>query len=181
MLPCRVYKDGDGLSSKAVPEQNNFLQHRVVAPVLQLLRMGATPERLAWSIAVGAAVGINPLLGSTTVLTLALASLFRLNLVASQLGNHLLYPLELLLFPVFIQLGILLFRTPRFPLGKEAVVKAVSLHPWQTTKLLWNWEWHALVVWAAFAVILTPLLQRLLLPVLERMLRRLQNEPIVEK
>lgn len=143
--------------------------------------MGATPDRLAWSIAVGAAIGINPLLGSTTLLALAVASLFRLNLVASQLGNHLVYPLELLLFPVFIKLGILIFHAPGFPLGKEAVVRSVSLHPWETTKLLWRWEWHALVVWAVFAAIGTPLLQRLLRPVLERMLRRLQSAPVVEK
>jgi len=149
--------------------------------VLQLLRTGATPERLAWSIAVGAAIGMNPLLGSTTVAALAVASVFRLNLVASQLGNHVVYPLELLLFPVFIKLGILLFHTPHFPLGKDAVVKAVSLHPWETTKLLWTWEWHALVVWAVFAAVLTPLLQRLLRPVLQKMLKRLMDEPVVEK
>lgn len=164
-----------------MPAANNFFQRRVIAPVLQLLRMGATPERLAWSIAVGAAIGINPLLGSTTVLTLAVSSLFRLNLVASQIGNHVLYPVELLLFPVFIQLGILVFHAPRFPLNKEAVVRAVSLHPWETTKLLWSWEWHALIVWGVCAVIATPLLQRALRPGLERMLRRLQNEPIAEK
>ena len=115
------------------------------------------------------------------MLALAVASAFRLNLVASQLGNHVVYPLELLLFPVFVKLGILLFHTPHFPLGKEAVVGAVGRHPWETTKLLWTWEWHALVVWAVCAAICTPVLQRLLRPVLERMLDRLQHAPPVEK
>jgi hypothetical protein len=76
-----------------------FVQRRVVKPLLDLLRMGATPERLAWSIAAGVLIGINPVLGSTTVLAIAVASVFRLNYVASQVGNHLVYPLELLLFP----------------------------------------------------------------------------------
>jgi len=162
-------------------EQSGFVRRRVVEPLLQLLRIGATPHQLAWSIAIGAVIGINPLLGSTTVLALAVASVFRLNVVASQLGNHLLYPLELLLFPVFIRLGIVLFRTPGMPLEHKALVHAVKFHPWDTTRLLWRWEWHALVVWAVVAVVVAPVLQRILRPGLEHMLTRLHNEPVVEK
>jgi uncharacterized protein (DUF2062 family) len=162
-------------------DETNFIRRRVVGPVVQLLRIGASPERLAWSIAVGVVIGMNPLLGSTTVMALVVASVFRLNVVASQLGNHLVYPLELLLFPVFIRAGILLFRTERMPLEPRAMFQAVKLHPWQTTRLLWSWEWHALVVWAMVAVVVAPLLKMLLKPVLVRMLDRLHHEPVVEK
>jgi uncharacterized protein (DUF2062 family) len=169
------------LCSKAVAELTNFFRRRVVGPVLQLLRYGGTPERLAWSIAVGVVVGVNPLLGSTTALALVVASGFRLNVVASQFGNHLVYPLELLLFPVFIRLGSLLFRTKGLPLELRAIRGAVKAHPWDTTKLLWSWEWHALVVWAAIAVVATPVLKFALKPVLEKMLDKLHHEPVVEK
>lgn len=162
-------------------QQTNFFRRRVVEPLLQLLRIGATPHQLAWSIAIGAVIGINPLLGSTTLLALALTPVFRLNIVASQLGNHIMYPLELLLFPVFVRLGIRLFHTPALPLDRPALLHAVKFHPWDTTRLLWLWEWHALIVWAAVAVVLAPLLQRLLRPALEHMLQRLHNEPIIEK
>jgi uncharacterized protein (DUF2062 family) len=143
--------------------------------------MGATPRRLAWSIAIGVVIGINPLLGSTTVLALAVASAFRLNVVASQLGNHLVYPLELLLFPVFLRVGIAVFHSPGLPLEREALFTAVKRHPWDTTRLLWRWEWHALVVWLVLAAIVAPLLQWVLRPVLERMLAKLHNEPVMEK
>jgi len=152
-----------------------------VGPVLQLLRYGATPERLAWSIAVGVVIGVNPLLGSTTALALVVASALRLNVVASQFGNHLMYPVELLLFPVFIRLGSLLFRTKGLPLDLRAIVSAIKLHPWDTTRLLWTWEWHALIVWAMFAAVATPVLKMALKPVLEKMLDRLHHEPVVEK
>jgi uncharacterized protein (DUF2062 family) len=161
--------------------RTNFLQRNVTRPVLQLLRIGATPERLAWSIAVGIVVGVNPLLGSTTVIALTLAPLLGLNLVASQLGNHLVYPLELLLFPVFIRMGCRVFGTAGLPLELHALLRAVKRHPWDTTRLLWSWEWHALVVWAAFAVVVTPVLQWVLCPVLRRMLDKLHHEPVVEK
>jgi len=162
-------------------EQSSFFRRRVVEPVLQLLRIGATPHQLAWSIAIGAVIGINPLLGSTTLLALAVASVFRLNLVASQLGNHVMYPLELLLFPVFLRLGIAVFHSHKLPLERGALLHAVKFHPWDTTRLLWSWEWHALVVWLVFAVVAAPLLQRVLRRVLERMLVRLHREPVIEK
>ncbi len=162
-------------------EQAGFLRRRVAGPVWQLLRIGATPERLAWSITLGLVIGVNPLLGSTTMLTLAAASGLRLNQVASQLANHLAYPLELLLFPVFVRVGIALFRTERLPWEFHALVRAVKLHPWDTTLLLWRWEWHALVVWAGTAIVVAPLLQWLLRAVLKKMLAELHDEPVIEK
>ena len=161
-------------------EQPGFFRRRVIEPVMQLMRIGATPHRLAWSIAIGAVIGVNPLLGSTTLVALAVAPPLRLNVIAAQLGNHLMYPVEILLFPVFLRLGITFFHTPRLPLAHGALVQAVRFHPWNTTRLLWTWEWHALVVWAVCATVAAPLLQRALRIVLERMFVRLHHEPVME-
>jgi uncharacterized protein (DUF2062 family) len=147
-------------------------QQWIVNPVMGLLRRGADPERLAWSLALGVVVGVNPLLGSTTVLVLALAAAFRLNLVASQVGNHAVYPLELLMFPVFIKVGSLVFGTVKLPLEGSALWHAAKYHPWRTTRMLWTWEWHALVVWAVLAVGAVPVLAMGIRPVLEKMARR---------
>jgi len=152
-----------------------------VKPLIDLLRIGATPERLAWSLAAGVLIGINPLLGSTTVLALAAASVFRLNYIASQLGNHLVYPLQLLLFTVWVMLGSRLFGTPGLKMGRHELMLEVKHHPWQTTKSLWKWEWHALVVWAFAAAILMPLLAMALRPMLEKMSVALHHEPVIEK
>ena len=67
------------------PPRHNWIYRRVALPILALLRLGASPERLAWSLAIGLVVGINPILGSTTFLCLLLAFLLRLNIAASQL------------------------------------------------------------------------------------------------
>jgi uncharacterized protein (DUF2062 family) len=137
-----------------------------------LLRRGADPDKLAWSLALGVVVGVNPLLGSTTLVVLALAAALRLNIVASQVGNHAVYPLEWLLFPVFIKVGSVIFRTPSLPLSGHALWDAVKYHPWHTTRLLWRWEWHALVVWAVFAAIAMPLVAMASEPVLRKMATR---------
>jgi uncharacterized protein (DUF2062 family) len=140
--------------------------------------MGASPEKLAWSLAVGVVVGVNPLLGSTTLLALGLAGIFRLNVVASQVGNHAMYPVEIALFPVFIKLGSMLFVTEKLPLAGKELWEAVRRHPWNTTKVLWRWEWHALVVWVVFAAVALPAIGLGLQPLLAKMQRRMQRRQL---
>ncbi len=144
-----------------------------------LLKHGADPDRLAWSLALGVVIGINPLLGSTTLAVLALAAIFRLNLVASQVGNHAMYPMQLLLFPVFIKLGSMVFGTQKLPLHGKELFEAVKRHPWDTTRLLWNWEWHALIVWVMVAAVALPAIAMGIKPVLEKMARRMKKKEVV--
>ncbi|MBS1820618.1 MAG: DUF2062 domain-containing protein [Acidobacteria bacterium] len=154
---------------------HNWLYRRIALPILALLRMGATPQRLAWSIAVGVVIGINPLLGSTTVLCLAVAAIFRLNIAASQVGNHIVYPLELLLFVPFLQLGSMVFHTAGLPLAPSAILEAARRHPIDLVREIWRWEWHALVVWAAIAVVVAPVIAVALTPLLRRLLTRVER------
>jgi uncharacterized protein (DUF2062 family) len=134
-----------------------FFRCKVLRPLLRLLRGGITPRRMAWSLAVGMAIGINPTVGITTLLVIVLAWIFGLNQVASQIGMHIVAPLHLLLFLPFIQLGVHLFHTRRLPLSRYQL-EHLSHHPLEMVRSLWQWEWHALIVWAIAAAVLTPLL-----------------------
>ena len=111
------------------PVHHNWLYRRVALPVFALLRMGASPEKLAWSIAAGLLIGINPVLGSTTILCLALAFVFRLNVAASQLGNHIVYPLQLILVIPFIRIASRIFHTAPMPLSANELLHAAREHP----------------------------------------------------
>jgi uncharacterized protein (DUF2062 family) len=154
---------------------HGWLYRRLILPILALLRMGATPEKLAWSIAIGAMIGINPMLGSTTLLCLAIAFVFRLNIAASQLANHILYPFELLLVIPFIRLGSRIFHTDPMPLSPSALLHAARVEPIALTRRLWLWEWHAWITWAALAIVVTPLLALALTPLLRRLLIRVHG------
>jgi uncharacterized protein (DUF2062 family) len=149
--------------------KHSWIWRKVVFPLLALMRQGASPRKLAWSLAVGAAVGINPLLGSTTIASLLVTYLLRLNLVAVQLANHIVYPLELLLVIPFIRIGEHLFHGDKMPISPEMLLHMARTAPWETTKLLWRWEWHALVVWACVCVVLVPLLALVLTPPLRHL------------
>jgi uncharacterized protein (DUF2062 family) len=166
-------------SSAAV--HHNWIYRRGVLPILALLRMGATPRSLAWSIAVGLLIGLNPVVGTTTIMCLAAAGCFRLNVVASQIANHAMFPLELVLVVPFLRLGSRVFRTAAMPLSPSLFLQAVRTAPIALTRELWLWEWHAFVVWSAIAVVATPLIAFALTPLLRRMLTRVQTHqyPIV--
>ena len=156
-----------------MPRQNrqkpSLLQRRVLKPLLEVLSVGCSPQRLAWSVAVGLALGLNPLIGSATVVSLLAAAVFRLNLVASQIATHIVYPIEVAMFFLFIRLGDRIFHTGHLPLHRDALLSAFRHHPLDTAKLLWTWEWHALTVWGVAAALFTPLLAALLVPVFQRM------------
>jgi uncharacterized protein (DUF2062 family) len=137
--------------------------------------MGASPERLAWSIAVGLLIGINPILGSTTILCLAAAFVLRLNVAASQLGNHIVYPLELILVIPFIHLASSLFHTAPMPLSANELLRLAREHPLALSRQLWLWEWHAFLLWAILAAILIPAIALALVPLLRRLLKRVDR------
>jgi uncharacterized protein (DUF2062 family) len=157
------------------PVHHNWIYRRVALPIFALLRMGATPQKLAWSIATGLLIGINPILGSTTILCLAIAFVFRLNVAASQIGNHIVYPLEILLIVPFIHLGSRLFHTAPMPLSPKALLDAARISPIALTRQLWLWEWHAFVVWIAISLIAIPVIAVALTPLLRRLLVRVER------
>lgn len=166
---------------KSAPTRHTWIYRRGVLPILALLRMGATPESLAWSIAAGLLVGINPVIGTTTILCVAVSFPFRLNPVASQIANHAMFPLELALVVPFIGLGSRVFHTAAMPLEPRAFLAAARTSPLALTRQLWMWEWHAFVVWAAIAVVAVPPIALALTPMLRRLLARVQRHeyPIV--
>lgn len=141
-----------------VPEAlREFFRCKILRPLLRQLRGGVTPKRLAWSLALGIVIGINPTVGATTLLILLIAWVFGLSHVASQIGAQAASPLHLLLFLPFIELGVHLFHTRRLPLNRHQLER-LSHHPIRLVQEIWQWEWHALVVWALVAAALLPLL-----------------------
>ena len=136
----------------------NVLRCRILRPLLRLLKRGVSPKRLAWSLAVALVVGVNPFLGMTTVSMLLLAWLFGLNHVATQIGIHVVAPLQWLLFLPFIHAGIVVFRAHRLPMSKADILHLSHRHPLQLIHLLWQWEWHGLVIWAVFAALVAPVI-----------------------
>ena len=157
------------------PVHHNWIYRRVVLPILALLRMGATPRRLAWSIAIGIVVGLNPVLGSTTVLCFAVSFAFRLNIVAAQIANHAMFPFELALLLPFLRFGSVVFRTSAMPLSAAVLFRYARTSPLALVRLIWIWEWHALLLWALLAAVSAPVIALALTPLLSRIQGRIRR------
>jgi uncharacterized protein (DUF2062 family) len=148
--------------------KEGFLRRRIARPILELLRQGVTPEKMALSIALGVALGVFPVLGATTALCALVAFIWRLNLPAIQIVNYFVYPLQIALLIPFFRLGEILFASPHLPLSVSQIHAMVHASFWGATRVLWTTIWHAAVVWCLSApavvglayVILTPLLRR---------------------
>jgi len=148
---------------------SGVIRRKLVEPFLELLRQGITPEKVALTIALGLALGVTPVIGSTTLLCTAAALALRLNLPAIQLVNGMAYPLQLILIVPFLRAGAWLFGDTRLPaLTLARLFAMLQGNWWQAIVTLWSATMHALVAWLAVSALIASLLYALLVPVLKR-------------
>lgn len=149
-----------------------FFQRRVLRPIIDLLKQGVTPEKIALSIGLGVALGVIPALGWTTALCAIAALVLRLNLPAIQMVNYFMYPAQIALLLPFFRLGEKLFRAPHLPISVTQIYGLIHASVWGAIKLLWTTTWHAIVVWALISPLIVGLLYWILTPLLRRVIRR---------
>ncbi len=149
----------------------DFLQKRLIRPIVQLLIQGITPEKIALSMAFGFMLGIFPVLGTTSLLCLAAALLFRLNLPAIQLVNLVVNPLWFLLLIPFIRLGERLFGAPPLAMTATQILALSHAGLLHSISVLWLTALRAAAAWLlvgpvgiiALYVTLVPIIRRLAL------------------
>jgi len=127
--------------------RHTFIGRRIVLPLLELLRQGVTPEKVAAAIAIGAILGVFPVLGSTTILCATAAAVFRLNLPLIQIVNTVVYPLQLILLIPMLQLGQRLFGQPPLPITLPRVFDMIRASVWNTIATLGAATGRAVIVW----------------------------------
>lgn len=155
----------------------NFLQSRVIKPLVKLLVEGVTPEKLALSLALSAALAVIPAFGWSVWLCGLAGLALGLNLPAMQAVNYFLYPAQVALLLPFFRLGEKLFRAPHLPLSVSQIISMAHSNFWSAIKLLWNTTWHAVVVWALVAPFAVGLIYVGLLPIFRRVAKRRPAAP----
>ncbi len=152
--------------------KEGFFYRRLGRPVLDLLRQGVTPEKIALSLTLGVALGVFPVLGSTTALCALAALVLRLNLPAIQIVNYFVYPLQIALLIPFFRLGERLFRAPHLPLSVSQIYAMIHANMWSAIRSLWTTTWHAIIVWCIAAPVFAAIAYGVLAPALRRVLRK---------
>jgi len=141
---------------------------RVWRLILDLLKAGLTPEKLALTIVLGSVIGVLPVLGSTTILCGIVAVGLGLNLPVIQAVNYLVYPLQILMIIPFIRAGEWIFGSPPLRMTAKEIVTFVSTEPLAAISALWTVTLEALVAWLLFALAVSALAYPALLPILRR-------------
>ena len=133
--------------------------------VVVWLRQGMSPRRLAFTIAVGFAVGCIPVVGIPTVLCAALAMALRLNLPAIQAANYAAMPLQLMLIVPFVRLGGWLFGRPRVANSTSvlhlSMLGAGEKLGWMAGQALFAWLLIALPAIVLITLVLNLMLRRI--------------------
>jgi uncharacterized protein (DUF2062 family) len=146
-----------------------FLQQRLVRPIVRLLTQGITPEKIALSLAFGIMLGIFPVLGTTSLLCLIAALLFRLNLPAVQLVNILVNPLWFVLLIPFIRLGERLFGVPPLAMTSSQILALAHAGFVHSVRVLWLASLRAAAAWLLVGPLGIIALYLTLVPVIRRM------------
>jgi uncharacterized protein (DUF2062 family) len=114
------------------------------------LRQGISPRRLAFTFALGFAIGCIPVVGIPTLLCAALALALRLNLPAIQAANYAVMPLQLLLIIPFVRFGGWLTSSrPHQAIQASALLHVPS--PQLAIQIGWL-AGQALLAWAIIAI-----------------------------
>lgn len=151
--------------------KEGFFRRRIARPIVDLLRQGVTPEKMALSLALGVALGVFPVLGTTTALCALVAFIWRLNLPAIQIVNYFVYPLQIVLLIPFFRAGERLFGAPHSRFSVTQILAMVHASFWGATRFLWTTVWHAAVAWCLLAPLFVGLAYAILVPLLRRALR----------
>jgi uncharacterized protein (DUF2062 family) len=155
----------------------NWLNRRLLEPLLALLRQGISPRRLALCVAIAIVVGNIPILGVSTILCTFIALIFRLNFPAIQLVQAAMAPTQLLLIIPFVRLGEWILRVPPQVVSIKAALALMSQGLWQAIVVLRDAIFHAGLAWALLAPFAIYLFHRLLTPVFERLAAQIRRPP----
>ncbi|HTB22160.1 MAG TPA: DUF2062 domain-containing protein [bacterium] len=126
--------------------------------MLAQLTRGLSPRRAALALALGAWLGLVPILGATIGLCLLAGALLRLNHAVLQAANLLVYPLQLILLIPFLNLGAWAFGSGPLNLDLSGLPGRMRSAPWAVLR---EYGWIGLrgcAVWAGLGLLAVPAL-----------------------
>ena len=153
------------------PKKSRF-KRWVVQPIAKQLKQGTSPEKLSWSISLGTTLGIFPIMGSTSVVCLAVAHLFKLNQPVVHLFKTLTYPIHLAMILVYIRLGQKLNGLPETPFSITEMMSQFKDSPAQFARDFGMATLYGIEAWAISAIILIPTIYLVSLPLLKTLTSR---------
>ena len=147
-----------------------FLKVKTV--ILDQLKTGSTPDKIAEAVVAGILIGIFPVLGTTTLLAGLCGYLFKYNQIVIQSVNYLVYPLQIIMIPIYMKIVSLFFDVGNVPLRPDLVVAKFKESPKEFFQLYGLVGLYSILLWAIGAVVLFFILK----PIIKSVINRLQSK-----
>ncbi|MFN0076774.1 MAG: DUF2062 domain-containing protein [Prosthecobacter sp.] len=147
----------------------------VVNPVIAQLTQGIAPGKIAQAIAFGVTIGVFPLLGTPTLLSLAIGIPMKLNQPVLQVFRELSYPLQLATVLLFMRGGESLFGAEHVPLSIPMLMERFFANPGQFLADFGMIGLYAVVVWLLIAPLLLGTIYFISRPIIEHLSQRLNR------
>ena len=126
----------------------------VAKPVLAQLTQGTSPSKIAQAIAFGVTTGVFPLLGTTTLVSLAIGIPLKLNQPVLQIFRELVYPVHLATLLVFMRAGETLFGAEHVPLSIPMLTERFFADPGRFMAEFGMIGLYGIAVWLLIAPLL---------------------------
>jgi uncharacterized protein (DUF2062 family) len=157
--------------AELAPPPKRGLWARARGIVVEQLRRGITPHQLALTIAVASALGLFPMLGTTTLLCIAIGSWLKLNHPLMQLVNYLMSGVQLLLLVPLWKAGEWI-GAPHLSLSLADLKTRFDAAPWQSLRDFGGTLLGGVGVWAICAPLWIALLYAIMRPLLTHLAER---------
>ena len=144
----------------------------MIDPIAAQLTQGITPEKIALTLAVGSALALFPILGTTTLLCLLAGVLLRLNQPIIQIVNALCTPIHLPVIYLLVRLGNKVFNEQSEHLGIRMMNHMLWENPSEFLERFGMTALHAIAAWGMIMPFWLLIVYVLSLPVLREALRR---------
>ncbi|MGB3466326.1 MAG: DUF2062 domain-containing protein [Cyclobacteriaceae bacterium] len=150
----------------------SYLNRKLILPLLDFLKQGISPGKLATTVAFGTVWGTFPILGTNTVICIITAIVFRLNHAAIQLVNYIVYPLQILLFIPFIKLGLWISGEQELKYSFEELWEIIKTDQLEAFRTIGGVIWSGVIGWFLFAIPCFLVLTFVLRPLFDRIVRK---------
>jgi uncharacterized protein (DUF2062 family) len=122
--------------------------------ILDELKKGSTPEKLAQGLIGGILIGIFPLIGFTTLMAILAGFIFKINQVVIQTSNYLMYPVQIIMIPFYLKIVSMIFDVGYVPLRPDILLSQFKVDPWGFVHKYAIIGLYAVGLWCVLSIIL---------------------------
>jgi uncharacterized protein (DUF2062 family) len=165
-----------GAPAGEVPRKRSLMYRWIVKPIVQQLTQGTSPKKIAQGIAWGVTLGIFPIIGSTTLLSLLVGIPLKLNQPILQAFKTVATPLQWALVLGFYRAGEWLFNAPHVSIHIPSMIERFFAEPGPFFRDYGMTALYGITVWCLVAPLIGVVLYWMCHPLIARLAQTLSRK-----